>query len=526
MLPHAAVGLLTLIFAAACVAFVRQPTLSTFADDSVSYLVMAQVFSPWSGAPPAVSHAFAGEAFYPPLFPLVLAMTGAAHDIVRAHAVAALLLAACLPLVYLLGSRWLHSRWAAVGAVAVVALLPASWINAKGILSEPLYSLALLAALCALELAPAGRKRTWLLSLALIGLALTRTAGLAPVAAYALWASTRREASPRERLSRAMPAIAAIAAYVAWVAVRPATADQNVNIALVRASALLAAEDPGSVMLASMADQLRAAAEAWIGALLLYWVEARPFPVILAGAVGCLSIGGMVMRLRAGKPDAWMMTAYLVTFLLWPFNDQMGRFLFPALPVLILYAFAALGAAARSVQRPAALAYSLLLLLLVSLAGPAMAFIYQRAGLDGRYAGMTDWYRTPGLPEARARSGVHVGLLEDMEAIRSLTNPRHRVMWVAPAYIALLADRPGVRAPAHGLDPSAYRRAVREAAPDFIFLSAYHPRDTLSDRAWQVGVRAMLGEGKVVYSRIRESDGAIASMLVDLRNGNASAHAR
>ena len=45
-----AAGALTLAFAIACAAFVRQPTLATFADDSVSYLVMAQVFSPWQAA--------------------------------------------------------------------------------------------------------------------------------------------------------------------------------------------------------------------------------------------------------------------------------------------------------------------------------------------------------------------------------------------------------------------------------------------------------------------------------------------
>jgi len=42
---------------------------------------MAQVFSPWQAASPAVSAAFAREAFYPPLFPVVLRVgrSGAPH---------------------------------------------------------------------------------------------------------------------------------------------------------------------------------------------------------------------------------------------------------------------------------------------------------------------------------------------------------------------------------------------------------------------------------------------------------------
>src|SRR3990172_7107061 len=110
-----AVGLLTSIFGAIAARFVWQPVLASFADDSVSYLVMAQVFSPWQAAIPPVAEAFSHEAFYPPLFPALLGLLGAAHDTALAHAVTALMLAACLPLVYVLGVRWLGGKWGAAG---------------------------------------------------------------------------------------------------------------------------------------------------------------------------------------------------------------------------------------------------------------------------------------------------------------------------------------------------------------------------------------------------------------------------
>jgi len=44
--PAIAVGCYAAAFGLACAAFVRQPQLASFADDSVSYLIMAQVFSP------------------------------------------------------------------------------------------------------------------------------------------------------------------------------------------------------------------------------------------------------------------------------------------------------------------------------------------------------------------------------------------------------------------------------------------------------------------------------------------------
>ena len=139
LLPDLALAALVAAFAFACARFVWQPTLATFADDSVSYLVMAQVFSPYQAASPAVIEAFPREAFYPPLFPLLLALAGAAHDIAWAHVATALMLAAALPFVYLLGVRWLGGRGAALAAVACIALAPSLWINSKGILSETLF---------------------------------------------------------------------------------------------------------------------------------------------------------------------------------------------------------------------------------------------------------------------------------------------------------------------------------------------------------------------------------------------------
>lgn len=508
-LPPILAGLLTLAFGVLCAAFVRQPTLATFADDSMSYLVMAQVFSPWQAASPAVSAAFPLEAVYPPLFPLVLALAGAAHNVTWAHVLTALVLAASLPLTYLLGVRWLRSAGAAAGAVFATVLLPAMWVNAKGILSEPLFCVLLVATLLALE----SRQKLWLVAVLMAGMLLTRAAALAPIAAYAAWALTRRE-PVRSRLALASPAAVAVAAYTAWMLLRPAaTADSYARILADHAAALGAAADPWSVLQASVARQLNAISEGWLGSLLVFWVEGRPVRTLLAGAVGLLALAGLLLRLLASKPDAWMIAAYLLTFLVWPFYDQMGRFLFPVLPVLALYAFVAGGRALEAAQRPAVLGHALVAFLVASLALPALAFIQQRASQGGASAAIIDWYRTPGLPEAQARTQVQLDLLSDMAAIRALTGSGDRVMWVAPGYIALLADRSGVKAPDASLGADAYLSAVRKSGADYVFLSRYNPRDTLNAAAWEAGVRALAHGTKPVHARARP-DGTVSSVLL------------
>ena len=94
-------------------------------------------------------------------------------------------------------------------------------------------------------------------------------------------------------------------------------------------------------------------------------------------------------------------------------------------------------------------------------------------------------------------------------------------MWVTPAYIALLADRRGIRTPGPQLDATSYQRALHEARPDYFFVSVYHPRNTLDDSAWRAGLRAMEVEERVQVVHVRPGrDGTPASsMLFRLAQG-------
>jgi hypothetical protein len=510
------IGFLTVVFAVLCTAFVWQPTLASFADDSVSYLVMAQVFSPWQAASPAVAEAFPREAFYPPLFPLLLALAGAAHHTAWAHALVALLLAVAIPLTYLLGQRWLGERRVAAAAALCVVLLPSLWVNAKGILTEPLFCVLLLATFCVLDHGDAVRARLWAVVLLMAAMALTRTAALPMIAGYAAWVLSRRGEPVAERMRALTPALAAVAAYGMWVLLRPSlTEDDYARIVLERGRGFL--DGHGGVwssVLASLLRQANALAEGWTSALTLFWVEGQPLRPLLAGAIGTLALAGLAIRVHRGSADGWMMAAYLATLLAWPYYDQMGRFLFPVLPVLVLYAFVAAAAASRRLGRPQVMGIGAAALLLLSLTLPAMAFIHQRAQAPGRHSEIVDWYRTPGLTEARARAQVHLDLFADMHEIRQVTETADRVMWVTPSYLALLAERRGVASPKGEMAPAAYRQAVRESGADYVFLSRYHPRDTIRTGAWQAGTGALAGNAKVVHLRTQDAGGVVTSMLL------------
>lgn len=86
-------------------------------------------------------------------------------------------------------------------------------------------------------------------------------------------------------------------------------------------------------------------------------------------------------------------------------------------------------------------------------------------------------------------------------------------MWVAPSYVALLADRRAIEAPLPSLGPAAYREAVRRSGADYVFLSRYHPRDTIHDTAWQSGLRALADEAKAVHTRTQDQGTVVTSIL-------------
>jgi hypothetical protein len=506
-------------FGIACALFVWQPALATFADDSVSYLVMAQVFSPFQAASPAVAAAFAREAFYPPLFPLVLALAGAAHHIAWAHALTALLLAAALFPAYRLGVRWLESRGPALAALACIALAPSLWINAKGILSETLFCLLLVSLFLYLE---KDKSSGWIVGTLLAALALTRTAALPMIGMFALWAVVKGDGGRgglRARLRAAAPALAALAAYGLWMLIQPSqTEGDYAGILREKGQSLFGGPGGfGAALAASLARQANAIAEGWAGSLLVYWVEGRPLRFALASAVGLLALAGMALRMWRGKADGWMSAAYLATLLAWPFYEQMERFLFPLLPVLVLYAFLAAGTALRAASGKPALAHTLLAALILTLVLPAMAFLHQRAQAGGPVVQITDWYRTPDVTRARLRAEVHLRLMDDMRAIRERTPAEARVMWVAPAYVALLAERRAIAAPDARLAPEAYRDAVRKSGADYVFLSRYHPRDTLRDTAWQAGVRALSAEAKAVHTSTQDNGSIVSAILLQVR---------
>jgi hypothetical protein len=288
--------------------------------------------------------------------------------------------------------------------VAVLLLAPTSWSGIKGILSEPMYLLASMLALRVfaerLERAP-GALEDWVIFGALLsGAYLTRTAGIALVAAFVAHAAVRVAAAPRERghLRLLVPLAMVAAPAAAWIAWRPAALDGYGHTAGALLQSWIA--QPGLLLAAGPRFML----DGWIASFAVD--AAGPLvPRVVLAAVGLAGVAGAALRARANRLDGWYVLATLAMLTLWVFDERnMRRLLYPVVPLLLLHAAFAVHAACVAMGRPALAprAIAVPAALLALLCAPAAWLTFQKARdtqrllEDTRYAAadITDYYLT------------------------------------------------------------------------------------------------------------------------------------
>ena len=526
MRAHVALGVLAAAAGIVAAGFTWQAGLASLYDDSVSYLVMAQAYSPFTPASAAVAAAFPQEK-YPPLFPLLLALGGGAHDWHIAHLWVAASFAAS---VFFLGTHARNATGSArIGwaAALVFAWMPGVWLNLKGILSEfPFMALTFagLAYYDRLRARPATLRGYVGLGVLLAAVMLTRTIGMALLAAIAM-AEAWRYAKHREpdRLRYAAGALAIpVLAMVLWYVLRP-KGGEDAYLAFGTDMAHGTAERGVSWALGIMGANVSALTDAWLTALLIYWGEPWRPGIIIATLVGVSGAIGTLWRAFRGEADALYMLAFAAMLAPWPFPGQMYRLALPVLPLLVVHALwvwqrlAVRVAGEEPAQAWAAFASIAPLLVCV----PAMLFyIAERAHASGdvvavgyRKGDIAEFYRIPDRASAEASALQQIEIFEDMEQIRRTTPASARVMWYAPGYVALLAGRRGV-ALERSADPHAMSAQMRAAKPDYIYLAAVHPRDSarrLGDPLDAIGAALPFSVG--MWRRVN-ARGALESILL------------
>lgn len=521
----AALAAVAAIAGSIAVAFTWQPGLASLFDDSVSYLILAQAFSPFGEASPAVAAAAAGEK-YPPLTAWLIAFSGGAFDWRIAHAAVAASFGASVFTLGWLARHVTGSATPGLAAALVYALLPGAWLNVKGILAEFPYmaiSFAALALHASWRGRAATRREAILLGILVAAAFLARTIGVAllaaVVAAEALGWLRRRESA---RLgSLAWIAGIPLAAAALWYALRPSGGEDAYVVfgAQVARDASQRGLDFATALLASNAAALR---DAWLNALLIFWGEPWKPGFVLASAIGIAGLGATLWRALRFDADGLYCVAFLAILLAWPFPGQMYRLALPIVPlVLVHFPWACTRLAVRVNPATVARGAALAALLPLAVCVPAVLFyMVPRAAAgsgDGgvRPADIAEFYRIPAGTAAEANARAQLGVFDDLRRIGETTPPHARVMWYWPSYVALLAHRHGVRLErAH--DAAGLAAQVRATRADYIYLAELHPRDSARRAGHPLDPAAHAAAlGRIVWHRASAA-GNMQAVLIEV----------
>lgn len=469
---------LLFLVGAAGIAFVSHGEISSLADDSATYLIMAQYFAAFGNPTAAVESLYHSEG-YPPFFPIVLAATGAAHDIVRAHHVVAVTFAFGTLLLFNLARRHLRGIFLPVLCTVTFVSAPSTWVNMLGILSENLYLCCSLGALLVHEKwAKTAKNLSWQTVMFgfLIGLSvLTRTIGFALLFALMIQCFLV-QSSLKDAVARMfVPTLIAVGAYMVWAMGGPDLDVTYIDLAIDNYRAVLRSDEHG--LLTYLARNVAAVASAWMNALLIFWREPSELRFVIASLLGLLALSGTALRAKKAKLDALYVLCYLAIVMVWPFRNEMPRFLYPVLPLLILHAYFAFSSLLTRLASAGAPAWTVfaLPLLFALVCVPPIGFIAGRAAYaeEGRpypYRRITQFYEIPELPIAKNVSERMGQLMEDLRRIERTTPADAKVLWVKPNFMALLGRRDSELTPS-GDGGRAFYRAVLDANGDYVLVS-------------------------------------------------------
>lgn len=298
-------------------------------SDSVSYLFMADWFSPWRA--PTIGHTreFALHSIYPPLYPYVLALGGGgASDLSRANLIQSVLMTAAVWACYRWAASAASSRVIGAAAACSLALAPVLLPYSLEISSEPLFLILLFLVLTELDRlarAELGDGRMTLVA-ALAGLAiLVRLAALPLLLVAAVWIWRRS----RGVLDRTLRLGVLLAPWVLWTLLRTQAPSEvgysSLTWEQLRGTWLAApwvtVLDQARALVSGLTADLNDHGTARLGALLL---------VLLA-------LPRLLGTLRSGTPSALFVLLYAAMVAVWPYPAEAKRLTGVLIPFLVAY---------------------------------------------------------------------------------------------------------------------------------------------------------------------------------------------
>jgi len=357
-------------------------------DDSGLYLIAAHIYGNLPDAPEAYIDIYTTYRHLPPGFPLVLAMSGAYSDIYYAHALVLIEFLLFLFFLYKFYCQKLGDIRLAIVLLLAFISLPSVWIELLKVMSEGQYMLVSYAALYFYS--GIGRRSTSgashvMLGLLLALLVLTRMIGVALFLSYiVVYISQRRPGFGYTGLVYMLPAF--LVPILIWLYV---SSDYSGGYSK-SYDWLFLSDGILEGVLGIVSRNMDAFIYAWKKIFFINISDAGNYRVYLLYGILMVSVAGFVKSRR--EVHAVYVLVYLSILTVWPYPSEMDRFIYPIVPLIIMYALIGLKLVTKvvgldviginqfGIQVIAAL-------VMISLSFPSSAFIYKRYELGKEFYG-------------------------------------------------------------------------------------------------------------------------------------------
>jgi hypothetical protein len=423
---------------------------ATLSNDGPSYMLLARKWSPFVA--PGVAEATWPIHSYPPGFPWLLAVTGASVSTHASHLVVSLCLLASITI---LGwSLLLNQGWVYGGLLlACFVTLPGAVVSSMGILSENFFllmSVSVLALYARIENTDDPSAWSWALLYFIVSVMfMTRTAGVAMIGALAVIAALGRQTEGSRRALLLLVAGGALATQLLWSFFDP----QSPSAGYLKTMSLILNEGSTSsiqrtvLFLDSVRTNAVTLVASWNHYFTLSYEANWFFWVSLALLLTAMSATGVrALRLRL---DAWYLLLYLAVLLVWPFPDEMLRFLHPAVMLLlaqpVLFAFESTGWDYGPVVKKIALAGLLVLLGHSLMVQAHLDELKSTARTDTpAIVNSLEYYNLANRRNAERQSLIFKDTMALMADTAQMVPPDTVVASAQHAAYSILADRPSV----------------------------------------------------------------------------------
>lgn len=436
--------------------------LGQLGRDGPRYMMMADHYSAFRRPDPIYAE-MALSSHLPPLYPMVLAWTGAVDNLYRAHLVTNLFLLLAL-MAY---SAWLLRLGARLEQAALLmlllAVLPGTLLTGLLVQSEYLYLFLSLMALglMARYRGQARPEHLYAAAVAVGAASLTRTIGVCLLPALLLCARH----GPRRTAALAL----ALAVFPAlcWHLVHHSSLDYGSQLQAAYGA------HPWQKLLRQIGLELPALRRGFSENLLN-----SAAPALLADGLGLLCLGATLLRAARLEADAVYLCAYLAVLLIWPYPEEAQRFVWAALPVLLAQPALGIGRRGSNGERgldPVVLA-ALGGLVLAAMLAPLghLADRYRSAPYSGipNASGMVSWY---GQDANYSRSAViaESAFISAMALIPTEVPESDCVLATRPDVVNYYGHRRSMNPPLDSVPDPAFESMARQSGCHYAFGMAF-----------------------------------------------------